>query len=543
MTKKQRISLYRIIGGLIFLLAALLVPLEGYWKLLLFIPAYLVAGGDVVLEAVHGILNGQLFDENFLMFLATVGAFFVGEYHEAVAVMLFFQVGELFQNIAVHRSRKNIAALMDIRPDSANVLRNGVTEEVFPEEVAVGEIIVVKPGERIPLDGTVLSGSSFADTSALTGESVPRSLSVGSEALSGCVNLTGLIEVEVTKPYEDSTVSRILELVENASSRKAKVESFITRFARVYTPAVVIGAALLAVLPPLLLKQPFSRWIYQALTFLVISCPCALVISVPLSFFGGIGGASRKGILFKGSSALETLANAGIVVFDKTGTLTEGVFEVTELHPENCPEEELLELCALAESWSDHPIAVSIRAAYGKDPDRSRISEHTDIAGQGISVITDGKTVLCGNEKLMTSAGIRTPEISCPGTVVHLAADGNYMGYLLISDRIKEDAAEAVAALKKLGVRKTVMLTGDTAAAGKPVAEALGIDEAYTDLLPDGKVEKVEQMIAARSPKEKLIFVGDGITTLGESMFHNCNLLVNLTLPSTLTSIADGAFT
>ncbi|MBR6791368.1 MAG: cadmium-translocating P-type ATPase [Oscillospiraceae bacterium] len=510
MTRKQKRSLIRIIGGLLLLLAALIVPLEGYWKLALFIPAYLVAGGDVVWEAVGGILRGQVFDENFLMTLATVGAFFVGEYHEAVAVMLFFQVGELFENIAVHRSRRNIAALMDIRPDSANVLRGGEPEEVFPEEVAVDEVILVKPGERIPLDGVVIRGSSSADTSALTGESVPRSLSEWDEALSGCVNLTGLIEIRVTKPYEDSTVARILDLVENASSKKARVESFITRFARVYTPAVVIGAVLLALLPPLLLRESFEKWIYQALTFLVISCPCALVISVPLSFFGGIGGASRQGILFKGSSALETLAGAGTVVFDKTGTLTEGVFRVAGVYPESCTEEELLELCALAESWSDHPIAASIRTAYGKEPDRE-VSGHTEIAGQGIRALADGVTVHCGNGKLMASLGITVPEITKPGTVVHVAADGIYRGYILISDRVKADAAEAVAALKTLGVRKTVMLTGDTAAAAAPVAAELGLDEAYTDLLPAGKVEKAEALIAAKSPKEKLIFVGDGI--------------------------------
>lgn len=511
MTKKQKKSLIRIICGLAILLMGLFLPLEGYWKLLLFIPAYLVAGGDVVWDAVGGILHGQLFDENFLMTIATVGAFFVGEYTEAVAVMLFFQVGELFQNIAVHRSRKNIAELMDIRPDSANIRRNGELIEVSPEEVEVGDTIVVKPGERIPLDGIVIEGSSTADTSALTGESIPRSLTTGSEALSGCVNLNGLLEIEVSKPYGESTVARILDLVENASSKKAKVENFITRFARVYTPCVVIGAALLAVLPPLFLQESFSKWIYQALTFLVISCPCALVISVPLSFFGGIGGASRKGILFKGSSALETLADTGVVVFDKTGTLTKGVFMVTESQPAGISEGELLEVCALAESYSDHPIALSLREAYGKEPDQSRVTDYTETAGHGISARVDGRMVHCGNHKLMESIGISLSPVTRPGTVVFVAVDGEYRGYILISDQVKEDADKAITGLKKLGVRKTVMLTGDTAAAAKPVAAQLRLDDVYTDLLPADKVEKVEELIKAKSSKEKLIFVGDGI--------------------------------
>ncbi len=511
MTRKQKKSLFRIIAGLVLLAAALFAPLEGYWSLLLFVPAYLIAGGDVVWNAVRGILRGQLFDENFLMTIATTGAFFVGEYEEAVAVMLFFQVGELFQNIAVSRSRRSIADLMDIRPDSANLLRDGELVEVSPEEVETGDLILVKAGERIPLDGIVESGSSMADTSALTGESVPRSLTPGSEALSGCVNLNGVLEIRVTKPASESTVSRILDLVENASSRKAKVENFITRFARVYTPCVVIAAAVLAVLPPLILRQPFSDWIYRALSFLVISCPCALVISVPLSFFGGIGGASKKGILFKGSSALETLGNAGIVVFDKTGTLTKGVFEVQKICPQGISEPALLETCALAESYSDHPISHSLKAAYGSEPDRSRVTDYTEEAGYGISATVDGKTVCCGSRKLMAKLGLTPPEVAEPGTVVHAAADGVYLGYILIADQVKEDAAEAIAKLKALGVRKTVMLTGDTAAAGKPVAAKLGLDEAYTDLLPDGKVAKVEDLLKQKTGKERLIFVGDGI--------------------------------
>ena len=511
MTKKQKKSLLRIGAGLILLLCGLLAPLEGYWKLLLFVPAYLVSGGDVVWKALRGIARGQLFDENFLMTVATVGAFFVGEYTEAVAVMLFFQVGELFQNIAVSRSRRSIAELMDIRPDSANLRRDGELVEVSPDEVQVGDLIVVKAGERIPLDGIVESGSSMADTSALTGESVPRSLTPGDEALSGCVNLSGLLEIRVTKPYGESTVARILDLVENASAKKARVENFITRFARVYTPCVVLAAVLLAVLPPLILAEPFSKWIYQALSFLVISCPCALVISVPLSFFGGIGGASRKGILFKGSSALEVTGSAGIVVFDKTGTLTKGVFQVSEVHPDGIPEAELLELCALAESYSDHPIAYSLRAAYGQEPDKSRVSGCEETAGHGISALVDGKKVCCGNKKLMDTLGLSVPAVTEPGTVVYTAVDGVYRGYVLISDQLKEDAADAITGLKQKGVRKTVMLTGDTAAAGRPIAQRLGLDEAFTDLLPADKVEKVEKLLTEKTGKETLLFVGDGI--------------------------------
>lgn len=510
MTRKQKKSLLRIVIGGVLMLAALLAPLEGYWRLLLFVPAYLVAGGDVVWNALRGIFRGQLLDENFLMTVASVGAFFVSDYAEGVAVMLFFQVGELFQNIAVHRSRRSIAALMDIRPDSANVLRDGSFVTVSPEEVETGEVIQVRAGERIPLDGEVISGTAMLDTSALTGESVPRSVSPGSPVLSGSVNQNGLLEIRVSCPASQSTVTRILELVENASSRKARVESFITRFARVYTPAVVAAAVLLALLPPLILQQPFSKWIHQALTFLVISCPCALVISVPLSFFGGIGGASRKGILFKGSNALETVASAGVVVFDKTGTLTEGVFEVTGLYPQGeLEKDELLRLCAMAESVSEHPIALSVRRAFGQEtavPD-----SFEERAGQGILAQVEGKTLACGNEKLMAALGLSPMTPPQPGTVVHLAVDGVYQGCLVISDRVRPDAKEAIIRLRRLGVRQMVMLTGDIAAAAQPVAQQLGLDRYWAGLLPGDKVEQVEKLLAEKRQGEKLLFVGDGI--------------------------------
>ncbi len=510
MTRKQKKSLLRIVIGGVLMLAALLAPLEGYWRLLLFVPAHLVAGGDVVWNALRGVFRGQLLDENFLMTVASVGAFFVSDYAEGVAVMLFFQVGELFQNIAVHRSRRSIAALMDIRPDSANVLRDGSFVTVSPEEVETGEVIQVRAGERIPLDGEVISGTAMLDTSALTGESVPRSVSPGSPVLSGSVNQNGLLEIRVSCPASQSTVTRILELVENASSRKARVESFITRFARVYTPAVVAAAVLLALLPPLILQQPFSKWIHQALTFLVISCPCALVISVPLSFFGGIGGASRKGILFKGSNALETVASAGVVVFDKTGTLTEGVFEVTGLYPQGeLEKDELLRLCAMAESVSEHPIALSVRRAFGQET--AAPDSFEERAGQGILAQVEGKTLACGNEKLMAALGLSPMTPSQPGTVVHLAVDGVYQGCLVISDRVRPDAKEAIIRLRRLGVRQMVMLTGDIAAAAQPVAQQLGLDRYWAGLLPGDKVEQVEKLLAEKRQGEKLLFVGDGI--------------------------------
>ena len=510
MTRKQKKSLLRIVIGGVLMLAALLAPLEGYWRLLLFVPAYLVAGGDVVWNALRGIFRGQLLDENFLMTVASVGAFFVSDYAEGVAVMLFFQVGELFQNIAVHRSRRSIAALMDIRPDSANVLRDGSFVTVSPEEVETGEVIQVRAGERIPLDGEVISGTAMLDTSALTGESVPRSVSPGSPVLSGSVNQNGLLEIRVSCPASQSTVTRILELVENASSRKARVESFITRFARVYTPAVVAAAVLLALLPPLILQQPFSKWIHQALTFLVISCPCALVISVPLSFFGGIGGASRKGILFKGSNALETVASASVVVFDKTGTLTEGVFEVTGLYPQGeLEKDELLRLCAMAENVSEHPIALSVRRAFGQET--AAPDSFEERAGQGILAQVEGKTLACGNEKLMAALGLSPMTPPQPGTVVHLAVDGVYQGCLVISDRVRPDAKEAIIRLRRLGVRQMVMLTGDIAAAAQPVAQQLGLDRYWAGLLPGDKVEQVEKLLAEKRQGEKLLFVGDGI--------------------------------
>ena len=510
MTRKQKKSLLRIVIGGVLMLAALLAPLEGYWRLLLFVPAYLVAGGDVVWNALRGIFRGQLLDENFLMTVASVGAFFVSDYAEGVAVMLFFQVGELFQNIAVYRSRRSIAALMDIRPDSANVLRDGSFVTVSPEEVETGEVIQVRAGERIPLDGEVISGTAMLDTSALTGESVPRSVSPGSPVLSGSVNQNGLLEIRVSCPASQSTVTRILELVENASSRKARVESFITRFARVYTPAVVAAAVLLALLPPLILQQPFSKWIHQALTFLVISCPCALVISVPLSFFGGIGGASRKGILFKGSNALETVASAGVVVFDKTGTLTEGVFEVTGLYPQGeLEKDELLRLCAMAESVSEHPIALSVRRAFGQET--AAPDSFEERAGHGIVAQVEGKILACGNEKLMAALGLSPMTPSQPGTVVHLAVDGVYQGCLVISDRVRPDAKEAITRLRRLGVRQMVMLTGDIAAAAQPIAQQLGLDRYWTGLPPGDKMDQVEKLLAEKRQGEKLLFVGDGI--------------------------------
>ena len=510
MTRKQKKSLLRIVIGGVLMLAALLAPLEGYWRLLLFVPAYLVAGGDVIWNALRGIFRGQLLDENFLMTVASVGAFFVSDYAEGVAVMLFFQVGELFQNIAVHRSRRSIAALMDIRPDSANVLRDGSFVTVSPEEVETGEVIQVRAGERIPLDGEVISGTAMLDTSALTGESVPRSVSPGSSVLSGSVNQNGLLEIRVSCPASQSTVTRILELVENASSRKARVESFITRFAQVYTPAVVAAAVLLALLPPLILQQPFSKWIHQALTFLVISCPCALVISVPLSFFGGIGGASRKGILFKGSNALETVASASVVVFDKTGTLTEGVFEVTGLYPQGeLEKDELLRLCAMAERVSEHPIALSVRRAFGQET--AAPDSFEERAGQGILAQVEGKTLACGNEKLMAALGLSPMTPPQPSTVVHLAVDSVYQGCLVISDRVRPDAKEAITRLRRLGVRQMVMLTGDIAAAAQPVAQQLGLDRYWAGLLPSDKVEQVEKLLAEKRQGEKLLFVGDGI--------------------------------
>lgn len=512
MTKKQKKTLIRLLLGAVILAAAILVPLEGYFRLILFLPAYFIIGGDVLLKAVRNIGRGQVFDENFLMCIATIGAFFVGDYSEGVAVMIFYQVGELFQGYAVNRSRSSISSLMDIRPDYANVERDGELIQISPEEAEIGEIIVVKPGEKIPLDGIITKGNSMVDTSALTGESVPRSLNTGDEALSGCINQNGVLEIQVTKEFGESTVAKILDLVENASSKKAKAENFITKFARYYTPIVVIAALFLAILPPLIIPgAEFSEWIHRALIFLVISCPCALVISIPLGFFGGIGGASKCGILVKGSNYLEALAATEIVVFDKTGTLTKGSFQVRDMHPTFVTEDELLEVAALAESYSNHPISLSLKKAYGKEIDNQRISQQEEISGHGIKVLVDDKLVYVGNKKLMELKNIAYEETDTIGTVVHVAVDEKYAGYIIISDEIKQDAKAAIEGLKKSRGCRTVMLTGDRKAAGEAVAKTLGIDEVHTELLPIDKVNQMEQLMKHKSPKGKLVFVGDGI--------------------------------
>ena len=518
MTKKQKKTRKRILTALgLFLaleLAEHLAPdaLPGLaWPVLYLIP-YGIIGWDVLWRAIRNIKNGQVFDENFLMSVATVGAFGCGEYPEAVAVMLFYQVGELFQSVAVDRSRKSISALMDIRPDYANMEWNGELVQVDPEEVSVGDVIVVKAGERVPLDGTVLEGTSSLDTAALTGESLPRDVQAGDEVVSGCVNLTGVLHVKVNKPFGESTVAKILDLVENSSSKKAKAENFITKFARYYTPAVVFAALALAALPPLLGMGPWLMWVQRALNFLVVSCPCALVISIPLSFFGGIGGASKQGILVKGGNYLEALAQAGIVVFDKTGTLTKGTFEVTAVHPQQVGEGELLELAALAERFSDHPISRSIQAACQSAPDPNRVTDAKEIAGHGVRAVVDGKTVLAGNQKLMDQFHIPF-EDACHhvGTIIHVAVDGDYMGHIVISDQVKEGAKETLRDLKAAGVRKTVMLTGDSQAVGQAVARQLGLDEVHAELLPGDKVDQVERLLQSKGPKEQLVFVGDGI--------------------------------
>ncbi len=511
MSRKQKKMLARILAAVVLFGAAVCIPAQGLVRFALFLIPYGVIGWDVLWKALRNLMRGQMFDENFLMALATVGALCIGDYPESVFVMLFYQVGELFQSYAVGRSRQSIAALMDIRPDYANVERSGALEQVDPEAVAVGDVIVVKPGERIPLDGEILEGATTMNTSALTGESLPREAAAGEHVISGCVNLTGLIRVRVTKPYGESTVAKILDLVENSSAKKAKTENFITKFARYYTPTVVIGAVLLAALPPLALGQSFTLWLERALTFLVISCPCALVISVPLSFFGGIGGASKRGILVKGSNYLEALAQTNLVVFDKTGTLTRGSFEVTAIHPDKVPEETLLELAALAESYSDHPIAQSLRAACPKPLDASRVQQAEEVAGHGIRALVDGRSVCVGNGKLMDAAGAKWHECHRVGTVIHVGVDGDYAGHIVISDEVKPDAAEAIRLLKKEGVRRIVMLTGDRKEVGEAVASQLGIDEVYTQLLPADKVEKVEALLRDKRPNEKLAFVGDGI--------------------------------
>lgn len=511
MTKKQKKTLWRILASAALLAAAVLLPVEGWLRLCVFLVPYALVGGDVLWRAVRNISHGQVFDENFLMALATLGAIFIGEYPEAVFVMLFYQVGELFQSYAVGKSRQSIAALMDIRPDYANVERDGGLEEVDPEEVAVGDTIVIKAGERVPLDGVVLEGKSTLDTAALTGESLPRETEIGDDVISGCVNLTGLLRVRVTKPFGESTVSKILDLVENSGSKKARAENFITKFARYYTPVVVLAALLLAAAPPLMGWMPWTESLNRALIFLVISCPCALVISVPLSFFGGIGGASRAGILVKGGNYLEVLANTQIVVFDKTGTLTKGVFNVTAVHPDQCSETRLLELAALAESYSDHPISRSLKDAYNAKLDSTRVTDVEELAGHGVRAKVDGIPVSVGNDKLMEQVGVKWHPCHRVGTTVHVAAEGEYLGHIVISDEIKEDAAQAISRLKAMGVAKTVMLTGDAKAVGEDVAGRLGLDEVYTQLLPGDKVDRVEMLLKEKTGKGKLAFVGDGI--------------------------------
>ena len=518
MTKKQKKMLYRII--VTFLLFAVLMVCEhtgrmdGWNKIVLFViylVPYLVIGYDIVYKAARNISHGQVFDENFLMMIATFGAFGVGEYSEAVAVMLFYQVGELFQGYAVGKSRQSISDMMDICPEYANIEEDGVLKQVDPDDVEVGSIIVVKPGERIPLDGIVVEGESLIDTAALTGESVPRSAKAGDEIISGCVNGSGTLKVKTTKEFDDSTVAKILELVENASSKKAKVENFITRFAKYYTPVVTVGAVILAILPPLILGGGWAEWIQRACIFLVISCPCALVISVPLGFFGGIGAASKIGVLVKGSNYLEAVAEMTTIVFDKTGTLTKGEFKVTDVITENGSKEELIELAALGEGYSNHPIANSIREAYGKELDLNRVTNTEEIAGHGIKAVIDGKTVLLGNEKLMKSESIFYTSCKSMGTVVYVACNGVFEGAVVISDTIKDGAKEAIHDMKQVGVRHTVMLTGDRKEAAETVAQALGIDEVHAELLPGGKVEQVEALLKAEKEKERLAFVGDGI--------------------------------
>lgn len=513
MNKKQRFMLMRIlVCAAALVLAVLLAPKTNLpLRLAAFVIPYAIIGWDVLWRAVRNIAHGQIFDENFLMALATVGAFATGEYPEAVFVMLFYQVGELFQSCAVEKSRRSISGLMDIRPDYANIERSGSLVQVDPEEVSVGDVIVVKPGERIPLDGVVLEGTSGVNTSALTGESLPREAEPGSDVISGCVNMTGLLRVQVTREFEESTVSKILDLVENSSAKKAQAENFITKFARIYTPAVVAGAVLLAALPPLFTPLPWSESIHRALIFLVISCPCALVLSVPLSFFGGIGGASKRGILVKGGNYLEVLARTEIVVFDKTGTLTQGLFHVTAVHPDQCSEQRLLELAALTERYSDHPISRSLRDAWGAELDAGRVSDVEELSGRGVRAKVDGTDVCVGNGKLMDEIGIKWHPCHRVGTTVHVAAEGVYLGHIVISDAVKPDAAEAIAALKARGIRKTVMLTGDAREVGEAVGRELKLDEVHAQLLPADKVREVERLLTQKSPRGVLAFVGDGI--------------------------------
>ena len=503
----------KIIIALILFFIALIINFGNVWiNNVIYIIAYIIVGFEIVRKAVRNITRGKVFDENFLMTVATIGAFGIGEFPEAVAVMLFYQVGELFQSYAVDKSRKSIASLMDIRPDYANIEKDGKLEKVDPDEVKIGDIIVIKPGEKIPLDGTVVEGKTNLDTKALTGEPMPREVNIGDDVISGCINLNGLIRVKVTKKYGESTVSKILDLVENASSKKSKSENFITKFAAYYTPIVVIIAVILAIVPPLIIPgAEFSDWIYRALSFLVVSCPCALVISIPLSFFGGIGGASKMGILIKGSNYLEALANTEIVVFDKTGTLTEGIAKVQKIEAEGISKEELLEITALAENFSNHPIAISIKSEYNKPIDEKRIVKTQELTGRGINATIDEKEVLVGNEKLMKEEKIDYKECTDAGTALYVAIDKKYVGYILIADSIKKDSKKAIQNLKKNGIKQTIMLTGDRKQVGEAVAKKLGIDKVYTELLPDGKVEKVEKLLKEKSQKGKLAFVGDGI--------------------------------
>lgn len=523
MNKKQKKMLIRIIITTVMVIALNWIPATGILQLALYLAAYLIIGYDILRKAGRGILNRRVFDENFLMAVATVGAFALaiysksGDYNEAIAVMLFYQIGELFQSYAVGKSRRNISALMDIRPDYANVERDGKLEKVDPDEVEIDSIIVVQPGEKVPLDGIVTEGSSSLNTSALTGESLPRDVKQGDEIISGCINLNGVLKIRTTKEFGESTVSKILELVENSSSRKSKSENFISKFAKVYTPAVCYSALALAILPPLVqmlfLGQTaqWGVWIYRALTFLVISCPCALVISIPLSFFAGIGGASKEGVLIKGSNYMETLSQAKYVVFDKTGTLTQGVFEVSGVHHNEMEEKKLLEYAALAECASSHPISKSLQRAYGKEIDRNRVSDIQEISGHGIIAKVDGREVAAGNNKLMKKLNVEYQDCHKVGTIIHVAIDGKYEGHIVISDLVKEHSKEAIARLKKAGVKKTIMLTGDAKTVAEQVAQSLGIDEVYAELLPGDKVTKVEELLSAKSEKEKLAFVGDGI--------------------------------
>lgn len=517
MNKKQKKMLIRIIVAAILVVVFSLLPIEGYVKFGLFMIPYLVIGYDILKKAGKGIMNRQVFDENFLMAVATMGAILLGDYKEGVSVMLFYQIGELFQSYAVGKSRRNISDLMDIRPDYANIEKDGKLEQVDPDEVEIGSIIVVQPGEKVPIDGIVVEGSSTLNTSALTGESVPQDAKCGDEIVSGCINMSGVLKIQTTKEFGESTVSKILDLVENASSQKSKSENFISKFAKYYTPAVCYGAVALAVLPPLVrmlfmgLSPEWGDWIYRALTFLVISCPCALVISIPLSFFAGIGGASKAGVLVKGSNYLETLSQTKYVVFDKTGTMTQGVFEVSGVHHNEMEEEKLLEYAALAECSSSHPISKSLQKAYGKEIDRSRVTDMEEISGNGVTAKVDGVSVAAGNEKLMEKLGIEFVACSHVGTVVHMAVDGKYAGHILISDTVKPHAKQAIKELKKCGVKKTIMLTGDRKNIADYVAKDLGIQEVYSELLPGDKVSKVEALLANKTEKEKLAFVGDGI--------------------------------